>query len=491
MQCRAVVSHETLDRMQWHADPLTDDLVADLVGDWGRLDGCAEGGDAIHADRFLTAANADSLRALIEVAAAWRGNAEVCAWCPPAALSDPVAARVRLYLQAASQAPVWLDKSKLARAERIFAEHGAMTMAVLSCASLPETYVLPDLAAVLRITGQLEKHTEYRIRATGTTLFPLMERGGLDAPDGGAVAQLLKTRLTHAAIRHLILRGNPAAAAAQAIKEGLPQRAATIPALAPASASAPAPDLHHAELATAGWALGEETLPCNQEEMAYTLLTFGYVYLRSLRKLGLRLSREDEEAYLHLWNVAGHYLGIEHALLVPDMEQAATLFAAMQARGRSHQTRKYLGRVDPRPALGAALMGAFERAMQPSFLRVVPAMTARYLCGRESSADLALDRGGARALYPLFLVAMAILRGLDRAGASLRPGFSLTRFLCRLMGYRFMLRLVAFDQAPARSPPPASRQQFLTAISAWSRDPHAGAWLNALERRLRGANAVD
>ena len=485
MQCRAVISHETLDRMQWHADPLSDDLVADLVGDWGRFDAGASGGDAIHADRFLTAANADSLRSLIEVAAAWRGNAEVCAWRPPAALPEPVAARVTIYLQAASKAPVWLDRNKLARAESIFAEHGAMTMAVLSCASLPETYVLPDLAAVLRVTGQLEKHTEYRIRATGTTLFPLMERGGLGAPGGGAVAQLLKTRLIHAVIRHMILRGNPSAAAAQAIKDGSPQRTATIPA----STHAPAPDLHHAELTIAGWALGEDALPCNQEEMAYTLLTFGYVYLRSLRKLGLGLPQEDEEAYLHLWNVAGHYLGIEHALLVPDMEQAAALFAAMQSRGRSHQARKYLGRVDPRPALGAALMGAFERALQPP-LRVVPTMTARYLCGRESSADLTLDRGGARVIYPLFLAAMATLRGVDRVGAAIRPGFSLTRFLCRLMGYRFMLRLVAFDQGPARSPPPASRQQFLAAISAWSSDPHAGAWLNALERRLRGMNAA-
>jgi len=32
MSCPAAVSAETLDRMQWHADTLTDSLVTDLVG---------------------------------------------------------------------------------------------------------------------------------------------------------------------------------------------------------------------------------------------------------------------------------------------------------------------------------------------------------------------------------------------------------------------------------------------------------------------------
>jgi len=364
---------------------------------------------------------------------------------------EAVAVRVSDYLWVASQPPAWLDESKLARAERVFVEHGARTMTLLSCASLPKTYVIPDLAAVLRTTGQLERRTEDRIRATGSTLFPLMQRGGLCAADGGAVAQLLKTRLTHAMIRHLILRGDPARAVAQALDQGVPRRAAAIPV----STVAPVAGVHLAGLACAGWALGEDGLPCNQEQMAYTLLTFGYVYLRSLRKLGLALSPEDEEAYLHLWNVAGHYLGIDHALLAPDMGQAA------------------------------------ERAMKPSILHQMPVMTTRYLCGRETSADLALAHNGGRLLYPLFLVAVAILRGVDRVGAVLRPGFSLARFLCRLMGYRFMSRLVAPAPIAAKSAPVVVRQQFLAAMSAWSVDPHAGAWLNALEQRLRGADSVN
>ncbi|MEB0178442.1 oxygenase MpaB family protein, partial [Undibacterium sp. CCC3.4] len=75
--------------------------------------------------------------------------------------------------------------------------------------------------------------------------------------------------------------------------------------------------------------LGEDGLPCNQEELAYTLLTFGYVFLRSLRTLGLGLAQEDELAYLHTWNVVGHILGIRRELMAETMEQAEALFNQM------------------------------------------------------------------------------------------------------------------------------------------------------------------
>jgi hypothetical protein len=43
---------------------------------------------------------------------------------------------------------------------------------MLFCASLPECYVVPDLAAVLHATGQLEERAEHRIRTTGAMIFP-------------------------------------------------------------------------------------------------------------------------------------------------------------------------------------------------------------------------------------------------------------------------------------------------------------------------------
>ncbi|MBK6557976.1 MAG: hypothetical protein IPG16_12480 [Comamonadaceae bacterium] len=39
-----------------------------------------------------------------------------------------------------------------------------------------------------------------------------------------------------------------------------------------------------------GWDIGARGLPCNQFELAYTLLTFHYVFLRGMRTLGLGLA---------------------------------------------------------------------------------------------------------------------------------------------------------------------------------------------------------
>lgn len=57
-----------------------------------------------------------------------------------------------------------------------------------------------------------------------------------------------------------------------------------------------------------------ETLgvPVNQEDMAVTLLAFSYNVLVGVEFLkGRRLSRAEEEDYLHLWRYLGHLLGVE------------------------------------------------------------------------------------------------------------------------------------------------------------------------------------
>ena len=99
-----------------------------------------------------------------------------------------------------------------------------------------------------------------------------------------------------------------------------------------------------------GWDLAANAVPNNQEELAYTLLTFSYVFLRALRRLGIPFTREQEQDYLHAWNVAGHYLGIRRELMVDTMEEAEALFARMQARGREDWGRKAAGQADPASA---------------------------------------------------------------------------------------------------------------------------------------------
>jgi hypothetical protein len=51
-----------------------------------------------------------------------------------------------------------------------------------------------------------------------------------------------------------------------------------------------------------------------------------------LRRLGVQVSAEDVDAYLHLWNVVGHLMGVRDELLVRDSADATALVDAIRRR---------------------------------------------------------------------------------------------------------------------------------------------------------------
>ena len=79
-------------------------------------------------------------------------------------------------------------------------------------------------------------------------------------------------------------------------------------------------------------------------ELAYTLLTFHYVFLRGMRTLGLGLAPADEDAFLHAWTVVGHVLGVRDDLLPASFDDAAASLERMQAFGRAQTAAP-----EPRP----------------------------------------------------------------------------------------------------------------------------------------------
>ena len=442
------MSHSTscsaLDAARMQADPLADAAIASILGPW-------QG----HPDwRAIGAVNREMEQ--------WQSNGTLGQWRGSAALEA--------YLQAGMALPAWADRAQIERAETLFMEYGALSCTLLFCSSLPECYVIPDLAAVLHIAGQLEAHTEYRIRATAGMIFPVMMKGGLAGADGTGVAQVLKVRLIHATIRHLVLRGDPQAAAPGAV-------------LPPLAAGATPAGMHGALFAH-GWDLGRAGMPCSQEELAYTLLTFGYVFLRSLRKLGLGLASADETAYLHAWNVMGHVLGIERALMADTMDQAEALFARFQARGRAAPCQP-----DPRPALGQALMQTMEAVIPLRMLRPFPVLMTRYLCGAPAAAELGIDARVGLVPHLLFGALMGLTRAFDALVRLALPGFSIARMLTRVVGYQFTCKVLMDQTRPLRLPPVLlGRVAAMTA--GWHTDPKAPAWVNAIERWLTGRSGA-
>ncbi len=70
----------------------------------------------------------------------------------------------------------------------------------------------------------------------------------------------------------------------------------------------------------------------NQEDLLGTLLVFWFVVGEPMCRLSVEVSARDQDAYLHLWNVIGHQLGVCHDLLVFDVGEANALVDLIRGR---------------------------------------------------------------------------------------------------------------------------------------------------------------
>jgi hypothetical protein len=431
------------------ADPLADATIARILGPG------QPGGPDMAAIGLL---NREIAR--------WQLNGDLVGWRASPGLPPAMAAALEDYVAEARVLPDWADAGMIARAEVLFMEMSMASCTLLFCASLPQCYVIPDLAAVLHAAGQLEQHTDYRVRATAAMIFPVMMRGGLTAPPGGGVAQAIKVRLIHAVIRHLVLRGDVAEALVA------PRR---LPPLLTRAGSTMQQALY-----AHGWDIDRLGLPCNQEELGYTLLTFNYVFLHGLRRLGLRLDPGDEQAYMHAWNVLGHVLGIEREQMTDTMADAERAFTAIQAQARGQQRKD-----DPRPALAAALMATIQRYVPLRILKPFPVLLTRHLIGKDASRDLGLDRRVSLLSRGLFVLVFGLVRGIDALARLVFPGFSISRLITRIVGYNITVKLLMDETRPLKLPD-ALLGEVGDAVHTWHNDDAAPRWVNALERRFTG-----
>lgn len=413
------------------------------------------------ADRAISAIGTARLGEATRLMAGWTTNASLADWRPDGAADPEVVEALRAYLAECRALPGWARPADIELAEAVFMEYGPMSCTMLFCASLPQCYVLPHLAEVLHAAGQLEAHTEHRIRQTAAMIFPVMMKGGLTQPQGCGIAQVLKVRLIHASIRHLILRGPPDAAAGR---------------IEPLSQPGPRASLHQA-LSALGWDVERQGLPCNQLELAYTLLTFGYVFLQGMRTLAIPVSAKDEEAFLHAWNVAGHVLGIRGELMAQSMDQSAAMFAAIQASVPARPVP------DVRPGLGGALIATMERTIRVPVVRELPVPLTRMLIGARTAGAIGVDQHVGWLTRILFATGLIVTRVIDAAVRLVLPRFSLTRMFTRAVGYHLLTKFL-LDQARPLTLPQELLNPLHEMVAGWHHDRHAPAWVNRLEDRL-------
>lgn len=178
----------------------------------------------------------------------------------------------------------------VSRGERVFAEYGPEIMMLLCCYSLPSSYAARKGVQVLHRTAYLAKRPNRRLFETAQMIVDVMSPGGL-GPNGRGLRTAQKVRLMHAAVRHLI-----------AVDAGNP------------------------------WPTQEFGVPINQEDLLGTLMTFSWITIDGLRRIGLPMAPQDAQAYLEAWIAVGTIMGVEPELLPRTVAEAQAVTELIERR---------------------------------------------------------------------------------------------------------------------------------------------------------------
>ena len=191
------------------------------------------------------------------------------------------------FISKARDLPDWADPELMRKGSDFFARHSEMIMSLLGLLSLPYCYTAANGAKVLHITELIRKQTTKRLFDTAIFIWEVLAPGAFEEK-GRAFAEILKVRIVHAFVRSYIL---------------------------------------DSEKWEESWGL-----PINQEDMAGTNLSFSLIVIRGLRLLGYRVSKLDEEAFLHIWAVVGSLSGLEEELIPKNSPQAELLDKRIKER---------------------------------------------------------------------------------------------------------------------------------------------------------------
>jgi hypothetical protein len=177
-------------------------------------------------------------------------------------------ADVRDYIEHARQLPTWADAAKLQTATQFYKKRGLYLGLCYGFASGMMSCAIPNEA---RAVYYSKGGGDMRDRITKTAKLG-HDIGDLNAykPDGDMAVTAVKTRLVHAAVRHL-----------------LPQSP------------------HWPETG------GIKPIPISQADIMVTWHSLATTANRQLTRWKLRIPQAESDAFLHLWQVSASMLGVE------------------------------------------------------------------------------------------------------------------------------------------------------------------------------------
>jgi hypothetical protein len=270
--------------------------------------------------------------------------------------------------------PAWHDNQLLGEGQDFLAKYGLEIASALFTASLPWSYTGGRGAHVLVRTAQLaDTHTTRRVAETGQMLQDLMTRDPVAtplAPGTQASNAVRGVRMFHEAVRYMI---------------------------------------EHDPEVTWDPSLG---VPINQEDLLGTVFVFTVVVLDALTHLGVSYTEREAEAYVHLWLVVGHLLGVDYGRWrggAVRIDGAPLTLRELRIVGASIFRRN----ATSSPA-GVTLMSSLLEAMKeqmPRPLRHYPTSAVRRLIGTEY-ADM-LEVGHAGTGHVIYSVARSLGRAIS------------------------------------------------------------------------------
>ncbi|HCI75473.1 MULTISPECIES: oxygenase MpaB family protein [unclassified Psychrobacter] len=210
-----------------------------------------------------------------------------------------------------SRHPDWFNP-KLAQIGAVaYRRYPLMLIWLLRNVALMAGYSIPALSLPLIQTGALMHDALPRLMRTYAYILavsehPLLHNSNTSArnnrqPIEQVLAigsegwrQSIKVRQIHTLVRQNLLKGKGNAA-----KGVIPNA-----------------DQHHNP--DGSWNTAYWGLPINQTDMIATHLQFSLLIMRGLRLLGARISTEEAEGILHLWNLASYWMGVDLDRLPKD-----------------------------------------------------------------------------------------------------------------------------------------------------------------------------
>ena len=239
--------------------------------------------------------------------------------------SEKLPAAIRDYLSRTA-APAGIESPDMTLAQEVFGVMGPEILAVLGFYSLPADYAAKKGVQVLYRTGRLLTNPTRRVFETTQMVVDVMAPGGL-GPNGRGLRSAQKVRLMHAAVRHL-LKNDP----------------------------------------RQPWDLQLGT-PINQEDLAGTLMSFSFVLLDGLERLGAELAQEDREAYFRAWMAIGRIMGVKDELIPETLEECRELTQLIHERQIAGSPEG--------AALAKALLEGY-RGLMPWLLKGAPLSTIHF-----------------------------------------------------------------------------------------------------------------